>query len=55
MAFVAFLYREKLSGSTVKNYLAAIRHSQISAGMGDPDMGGMACLDCGKRVKAISH
>ena len=45
MAFVAFLYREKLSGSTVKNYLAAIRHSQITLGMGDPHMGDMHRLD----------
>ena len=45
MAFVAFLYREQLSGSTVKNYLAAIRHSQITLGMGDPHMGDMHRLD----------
>ena len=45
MAFVAFLHREKLSASTVKNYLAAVRHSQISVGMGDPNMGDMPQLD----------
>ena len=45
MAFVAFLHRERLSGSTVKNYLAAVRHSQISAGLGDPNIGDMPCLD----------
>ena len=45
MAFVAFLHREGLSGSTVKNYLAAIRHSQISLGWGDPNVGGMPRLD----------
>lgn len=45
MAFVAFLHREGLSSSTVKNYLAAVRHSQISLSMGDPNIGEMPCLD----------
>ena len=45
MAFVAFLHWEGLSGSTVKNYLAAVRHSQISLGWGDPNIGGMPRLD----------
>ena len=45
MAFVAFLHWEGLSGSTVKNYLATIHHSQISLGRGEPNMGGMPCLD----------
>ena len=45
MAFVEFLHRERLSGGTVKNYLAAVRYSQISLGLGDPKIGDMPCLD----------
>ena len=44
-AFVAFLYRERLTGGTVKSYLAAIRYSQIALGLGDPMMGEMRCLE----------
>ena len=43
--FVAFLYKENLAGGTVKSYLAAIRHSQISLGLGDPNMGRMIRLE----------
>ncbi len=43
--FVAFLYKENLAGGTVKSYLAAIRHSQISLGLGDPSMGRMIRLE----------
>ena len=32
-------------GQYSKNYLAAVRHSQISAGLGDPNIGDMPCLD----------
>ena len=39
-AFVEYLYTEKLSPSTVKNSLAAVRHAQIALGLGDPQMGG---------------
>ena len=31
--------------STVKNYLAAIRHFQIALSLGDPDMGNMPQLE----------
>ena len=43
--FVALLYKEKLRAATVKNYLAAVRHSQIALGLGDPDMGNMPQLE----------
>ena len=36
---VAYMYKEKLSGGTVKSYLAAVRHIQIALGLGDPHMG----------------
>ena len=45
MAFVAFLYQEKLSASTIKNYLAAVRFAQIALGLGDPHMGKMPRLE----------
>ena len=45
MAFVAFLYREGLSGSSVKLYLAAIRHAQIAMSMGDPHITSMPKLE----------
>ena len=41
--FVAWL--KKLSCSTVKNYLAEVRHSQIALGLGDPRMGNMPQLE----------
>ena len=43
--FVAFLYKEGLSAGTVKSYLAATRHLQISLGLGDPSMGSMPQLE----------
>ena len=43
--YVAHLYREGLSAGTVKSYLAAIRHSQIARGFGDPRMSGMPRLE----------
>ena len=43
MAFVAFLYQEKLLASTVKNYLAAVRFAQIVLGLRDPHLGEMLC------------
>ena len=45
MAFVAFLYREGLSASSVKLYLAAIRHAQIAMSMGDPHIPSMPKLE----------
>ena len=44
-AFVAHLYREGLAASTVKSYLAAVRHAQIALGLGDPKMAGMPQLE----------
>ena len=44
-SFVVFLYTEKLAWGTIKSYLAAIRHTQISLGLGDPKMGGMTRLE----------
>ena len=43
--FVAFLYRQGLSGGTVKSYLAAIRYVQISLGLGDPHTAAMPQLE----------
>ena len=43
--FVAFLYTERLTGATVKNYLSAVRHAQIALGLGDPDMSKMPQLE----------
>ena len=37
--FVAFLQVERLYYSTEKSYLSAVRHLQISQGLGDPRMG----------------
>ena len=34
--FVAYLFKDGLSAGTVKSYLAAVRHSQIARGLGDP-------------------
>ena len=45
MKFVAFLFTEKLSGSTVKSYLAAVRYTQISLNLGDTRMGDMPRLE----------
>lgn len=43
--FVAKLYQDGLSGGTVKSYLAAVRHAQITLGLGDPHRGGMPQLE----------
>ena len=43
--FVAFLYREGLSSGTINSYLAAVRHTQISLGLGDPHSGEMPPLE----------
>ena len=42
--FVGYLFQEGLSASTVKGYLSAVRHAQISLGLGDPKMGDMPQL-----------
>ena len=43
--FVAFLYNEGLTAGTVKSYLAAARYTQISLGLGDPNVTGMPQLE----------
>ena len=43
--FVAFLFEARLSGATVKNYLAAVRHGQIALGLGDPGLPNMPQLE----------
>ena len=42
--FAAYLFKEGLKGGTVKNYMAAVRHAQISMGVGDPRMSNMPQL-----------
>lgn len=41
---MAWLHQQKLSASTVKNYLAAVRYTQISLGLGEPNIGDMPRL-----------
>ena len=43
--FVAFLQVEGLHHSTVKSYLSAVRHLQISQALGDPRMDTMPRLE----------
>jgi len=38
------LYKEGLKGGTIKSYMAAVRHAQISLGLGDPRMSDMPQL-----------
>ncbi len=45
IAYVAFLFQEKLSASTVGNYLAAVRFTQVALDLGDPRMGEMTRLE----------
>lgn len=45
MLFVAYLYNEKLAPSTIKTYLAAVRHEQISIGLGNPQIAQMPQLE----------
>ncbi len=42
---MAWLFSKGLAAGTVKNYLAAVRHAQISQGLGDPRMGSMPQLE----------
>ena len=44
-SFVAFAVQKCLKYSTVKSYLSAIRHLQISWGGGDPNFSGMPQLE----------
>ena len=43
--FMAFLSEKGLKASTAKSYMAAIRHSQIAMGLGDPKVGDMPQLE----------
>ena len=43
--FVAYLFKEGLSAGTVKSYLAAVRHSQIAQGLGNPSINEMLRLE----------
>ena len=43
--FVGFLKNQGLRHQTVKSYLSAVRHLQISQGKGDPKMGAMPRLE----------
>ena len=42
--FAAYLFKEGLKGGTIKNYMAAVRHTQISMGLGDSRMSDMPQL-----------
>ena len=42
--FVGHLFADRLSSQTVKSYLAAVRYSQISLGLGDPRVDAMPQL-----------
>ena len=55
--FVAYLFKEGLSAATVKSYLAAVRHSQIARGLGNPHINEMPRLEYivkGLKRKAIN-
>ena len=43
--FVAHLQRERLDPGTVNSSLAALRHSQMALGLGNPHMGNMLQLE----------
>ena len=45
LRFVALLNKEGLKAGTVKSYLAAVRHSQIALGLGDPHIAAMVRLE----------
>jgi len=45
MLFVAYLHGEGLSPSTIKCYLAGVRHGQIKAGFGNPHIAQMPQLE----------
>ena len=36
MRFFLYVYRESVKAGTIKSYLAAVHHAQISNGLGDP-------------------
>ncbi len=43
--FVAFLAEEKVAHRSIKSYLSAVRHLQISQGLRDPHIGDMSHLE----------
>ena len=45
MRFATYLYRDGLKAGTIKSYLAAVRHTQITLGLGDPKMHSMPQLE----------
>ena len=45
LLFVSHLHQNKLTAGTVKSYLAAVRHAQISRGLGNPQIQGMPQLE----------
>ena len=50
--FVSFLFSSHLTYTTIKSYLAAIRHLQITHGLPDPSLASFPCLGymlCGVR------
>ena len=52
--FIAQLANEKLAHTTIKTYLAAVRHAQIEWGRGDPKIANMARLEQVLRgIKAV--
>lgn len=57
--FVAFLFKDYLSRATVKNYLAAVRYTQITLGLGDPEMSNMPKLEYvmkgSNKVQSLPH
>ena len=49
MNFVAYAFSQGLKYQTIKCYLSAIRHLQVSCGGGDPKVGGMPQLELALR------
>ena len=45
MLFIAHLHNEGLSPGTMKSYLAAVRHEQISMGLGNPHIAQLPQLE----------
>ena len=44
-AFVTRSFEDGLAAGSVKSYLAAVRHTQIALGLGDPRLAGMPKLE----------
>ena len=43
--FASYLYTERVKAGTIKSYLVAVKHAQISLGLGDPKMCDMPQLE----------